>query len=324
MTTDGVIEVGGMETGRTDKGELHVVTCADRRFAIGAWITIWSTYKYTPENHNLRFHLLTTDPSAPAFAKMMELAKRWGMKLSIKGAAEDAIKDLPTHRLPISSYLRLLAPRMLPGISEFLYLDADLLIRSSVQPLFHMLKENVPAAAVREYYFYDILGSKLQERSPELPKAAPYFNSGVIQVNVEAWRDRKVSERAIDYLDFYGPAVSHGDQDALNVVLVGELKELDLTWNVQLGAFEYFDRVGWPNERETLRVRKDELLREPKIVHFIGRSKPWSDGFTMPYGKQYRKMIAQSGWLPRGLLIPWKVGWLASTIRATVKRRLNR
>jgi lipopolysaccharide biosynthesis glycosyltransferase len=323
MTTDGVIQVGGMEMGTRDKGELHVVTCSDRRFAIGAWITIWSTYKYTPENHNLRFHLLTTDPNAPAFAKMMELAKRWGMKLSIKGAAADAIKDLPTHRLPISSYLRLLAPRVLPGIREFLYLDADLLVRSSVQPLFHMLKENVPAAAVRDYYFYDILGSRLQERSPELPTDAPYFNSGVIHVNVEAWRDRKVSERAIDYLDFYGPTVSHGDQDALNVVLAGELKELDLSWNVQLGALEYFDRVGWPTEREAIRLRKEELLRNPKVVHFIGPSKPWSDGLTMPYGGEFRKMVGNSGWIPRSFIIPWKIRWLGSAIRRTMKRRLT-
>ena len=313
-----------METRTSDKGELHVVTCSDHRFAVGAWITFWSAYKYTSENRNLRFHLLTTDPSAPPFAKMLKLAAKWGMKLSIKGAAEDSIKDLPAHRLPISSYLRLLAPSMLQGINQFLYLDADVLVRSSVQPLFKMLGENVIAAAARDYYFYDILGSQLQERSPELPKHALYFNSGVIQVNIEAWRNRKVSERAIAYLDFHGRAVSHGDQDALNVVLAGELKELDLSWNVQLGALEYFDRVGWPAEREALRVRKAELLSDPKIVHFIGRSKPWSDGFTIPYGKQYRKMIADSGWIPRGMVIPWKVCWLASTIRATVKRRLKR
>ena len=48
---------------------------------------------------------------------------------------------------------------------------------------------------------------------------------------------------------------------------------MDLSWNVQLGAFEYYDRVGWPIERESLRVRKAELLNDPKIVHFIGESK---------------------------------------------------
>jgi lipopolysaccharide biosynthesis glycosyltransferase len=64
------------------------------------------------------------------------------------------------------------------------------------------------------------------------------------------------SERTMAYLDLHGSAVSHGDQDALNVVLAGELKEVDLSWNVQLGDFEYYDRVGWPIERESLRVRK--------------------------------------------------------------------
>jgi hypothetical protein len=77
----------------SDKDELHVVTCSDERFAIGAWITIWSTYKCTSESENLRFHLLTTQPSAPVFAKMLTLAKRWGMKLSIQRATPAWLGD---------------------------------------------------------------------------------------------------------------------------------------------------------------------------------------------------------------------------------------
>ena len=313
-----------METQAASKVELHVVTGSDRRFAIGAWITIWSTYRCTPENKNLRFHLLATDSSAPEFEKMLTLAAKSGIKLSIKHASEDSIKDLPTHRLPISTYLRLLAPSMLQGVNQFLYLDSDVLVRNSVRPLFNILGENTIAAAARDYYFYDILGSGLQERSSELPKHEPYFNAGVMQVNAEAWRDRKVSERAIAYLHLYGSAVSHGDQDALNVVLAGELKEMDVSWNVQLGALEYYDRVGWPTERESLRKRKTELLNNPKIVHFIGKAKPWFDGLTMPYGKEYRKMLADSAWIPRHLVFPWTIGWLASALRATIKRRLGR
>jgi lipopolysaccharide biosynthesis glycosyltransferase len=313
-----------MEKPAATQGDLHVVTSADRRFAIGAWITIWSTHKFTPENKSLRFHLLTTDSNAPEFEKMQALAKRWGIELFIERATPDSLGELPTHRLPISSYLRLLAPGMLKEVDQFLYLDADLLVRESVRPLFETLGESATAAAARDYYFYDILGSGLQQMSPELAGHEPYFNSGVIQINVKAWRDRKVSERAIAYLDLHGSAVSHGDQDALNVVLAGEVTELDFSWNVQLGALEYYDRVGWPTEREWLRVRKAELLNHPKVVHFIGKAKPWFDGLTMPYGREYRRMLADSGWIPRHLVIPWTIGWLASAIRAVIRRRLGR
>jgi lipopolysaccharide biosynthesis glycosyltransferase len=312
-----------MEKLTASEGELHVVTGAERRFAIGAWSAIWSTFSCTPEKEKLRFHLLATDSSAPEFDKMMTLAAKWGINLSIKHASEETIKDLPAHRLPISTYLRLLAPGMLQGVNQFLYLDSDVLVRSSVKPLFSILGEKTIAAA-RDYYFYDILGSGLQERSPDLPKHGPYFNAGVIQVNVESWRNRKVSERAIDYLQLYGSAVSHGDQDALNVVLAGDLKEMDFSWNVQIGALQYYDRVGWPTERESLRVRKIELVNHPKIVHFIGKAKPWFDGLTLPYGREYRKNLADSGWIPRPLVIAWTIGWLASAIRETLKRRFRR
>lgn len=57
-------------------------------------------------------------------------------------------------------------------------------------------------------------------------------------------------------------------------MLAGELKEIDLSWNVQLGAMEYYERVGWPVERESLRVPKAELLHDPKIVTLLGKQSP--------------------------------------------------
>lgn len=317
-----------METPATsDNSELHVVTCADPRFAIGAWITIWSTYRCTPENKNLRFHLLTTEPGSLEFAKMLTLAARWAMKLSIEHATVDSIKHLPaTDRLPIYTYLRLLAPGILPEVNRFLYLDSDVLVRSSVYPLYEILTEDTVAAAARDYFYY-IVKSGLRQTYSELRVAAnePYFNAGVMLVNAEAWRNRKVPEQALAYLDLHASTVLHGDQDALNAVLAGDVKEMDLSWNVQLGAIEYFDRVGWPIERESLRVRRSELLNDPKIVHFVGPGKPWTTYWLrIPYGKEYRKMLADSGWIPRHLIIPWRIGWLASTLRETIRRRLRR
>jgi lipopolysaccharide biosynthesis glycosyltransferase len=306
--------------------ELHVVTCSDHRFAIGAWMTIWSTYRCTQEHANLRFHLLTTEPDALEFVKMLKLAAKWGIKLSIERATADSIKHLPaTERLPVYAYLRLLAPGILRGVSRFLYLDSDVLVRSSVRSLYDMVAGSTIAAAARDYYYF-ILESGLSKTFAELrvPKNEPYINSGVMMVNAEAWRDREVSERAMAYLDQHVSTILHGDQDALNAVLAGALKEMDLLWNVQLGALEYFDRVGWPAERETLRVRKAELLSNPKIVHFIGPSKPWSDGIRIPYGGEYRRMLRDSGWVPPHLIVPWRIGWVASAIHATIKRRWAR
>ena len=123
--------------------------------------------------------------------------------------------------------------------NRFLYLDPDVLVCSSVQPLFKMLGENLIAAAARDYYFYDIFGSKLQERSPELPKHALYSNSGVNQANSEAWRNRKVSERGHRLSRFSAGRRSRTEvSDAFNVVVARRsLKELGLIGNVQLGAF---------------------------------------------------------------------------------------
>ena len=289
-------------------------------------MALWSTYRHTDDRKNLRFHLLTTEPGAQVFARMLKLAERWGMRLSIEEATTESIKHLPaTERLPIYTYLRLLIPGILKGVKRFLYLDSDLLIRSSVRPLFDTMPENAAASGARDYYYF-ILETGLPHTFSELgvPPNQPYINCGVMMMNAAVWRDREISQRALTYLDDHASTNLHGDQDALNALLVGQINELDLSWNVQTGAIDYFDRVGWPPEREKLRARKSELLTQARIAHFIGPSKPWNDGFRIPYSGEYRSLLVESGWIPGHMIVPWRIGWLASTIRATIKRRMAR
>src|SRR6266852_433707 len=124
-----------------DQGANNVVICADPRFALGAWIVIWSAYRNS--GNGLSFILLTTGADSAPIRKVQSLAKRAGISFSIVPVDTQLINDLPTTaRLPIYMYLRLLAPGVLPHLDRFLYLDADILVRSSLLPLFADLPDD--------------------------------------------------------------------------------------------------------------------------------------------------------------------------------------
>jgi lipopolysaccharide biosynthesis glycosyltransferase len=304
-----------------DQKTNNVVICADPRFALGAWIVIWSAYQNS--GRTLTFHLLTTGADSAPIRKMESLAKRAGIALSVVPVDTQLIDHLPTtSRLPIHMYLRLLAPGVLAHLDRFLYLDADVLVRSSLLPLFVDLPEDQLALGTRDYFYSDIRhGLKQTYQQLGLDPDAPYVNSGVLMINAHLWRREDITRQAVDYLQEHRSTIAHPDQDALNAVLSRKLTELDLAWNVQIGAIRYFDRVGWQEDQTEVKRRRTQLLSEAKIVHFIGPCKPWGDGLSVPYVKEYRKLIVASGWIPKWWAGPWIVSWLFSALRQAFRRR---
>jgi lipopolysaccharide biosynthesis glycosyltransferase len=309
---------------RDSKKDNHVVLCADPRFALGAWMAIWSADRHSPGK--LSFHLLTTDATALPIHKLEALAQEAGIHLSVVPVDTSIIDHLPTtDRLPIYMYLRLLAPGVLSHLDRFLYLDADILVRSSLLPLFAELTDDKLALGTRDYFYGDVRrGLRQTYQQLGLDPTAPYVNSGVLMINARLWRQEDITTRAVDYLQKYRSTIAHPDQDALNAVLSSKLVDVDLAWNVQIGAIRFFDRVGWPEDQGDLKTRRAQLLSEAKIVHFIGPCKPWGDGLFVPYVKEYRRLIIASGWIPKWWAVPWAISWLFSAVRQALRRRARK
>jgi lipopolysaccharide biosynthesis glycosyltransferase len=304
-------------------GSWNVLVCVESRFAIGAWITIWSAFHCS--DRRLAFYLLTTQPASAQICKIQRLAATNRIPLTIVAADTKSISDLPTTAIyPMHVNLRLLAPGALPDLDHFLYLDSDILVRRSLLPLFANLSDDKVASGVPDYFFDDIgHGLKQTHDRLGLSPLAPYVNSGVLLINAQLWREQNITTRAIEYLQRYRDTISNPDQDALNAVLSGSLTKLDWSWNVQVGALQFFNRTGWPEERLPLKERQAELLSDGNIVHFIGPSKPWNDGLRMPYAKEYRQKIVSSGWIPRWWSGLWLVQWFYLACIHALRRRLR-
>jgi len=100
-------------------------------------------------------------------------------------------------------------------------------------------------------------------RDPHLDPTVPYFNAGVLIIDLDSWRRAHVGERALSFIAQYRPALM--DQDALNAVVSGQWLELDPMWN----TITY-----WFRSRSRQR-RYSALLRRARIVHYAGHRKPW-------------------------------------------------
>jgi lipopolysaccharide biosynthesis glycosyltransferase len=102
----------------------------------------------------------------------------------------------------------------------------------------------------------------------------PLFNAGVIRIDVDRWRERSVSQRAIDLLRQEPASLKLPEQDALALSSVGEWSPLPAEWNAQAGAIGYHEIRG-RRASEVIGADAGQLIRDAAIIHWTGR-RPWT------------------------------------------------
>ena len=186
-------------------------------------------------------------------------------------------------RFPREASAPLLLPELIPpALERILFLDADMLVLEDLAnlwetPLDQHVLAAVPDAAVplcsapRGVKGWHALG---------IPPDTPYFNCGVLMIELRRWRQREVTRRAHQYLETTREPIDFLHQEALNAVLWDDWKPLDSRWNLLAS------RAGRPYDQTA-----SEAWRQPGIVHFAGRMKPWRAPIGGPFNAPYQKVL---------------------------------
>ncbi|PDT02256.1 glycosyl transferase [Rhizobium chutanense] len=163
------------------------------------------------------------------------------------------------------TFARILLPQFLPQTcNRALYLDGDILVLTALEPLWNIDLGEAVIGAVPDYWLDNVV------RGPGATgghRVKRYFNAGILLIDLAKWRDERISERSLDYLDRF-PTTEYSDQDALNVACDGKWKILDRAWNFQFEPTQAIARIV-PEQR-------------PAIVHFVTNVKPWKSGSLSP------------------------------------------
>ena len=223
-----------------------------------------------------------------------------------------AVSDLATsHHITHTAYLRLLAGRILPdSIDKVIYLDSDLLICDDLSELWELPLGDQFALAVPDvacpYVDARYAKSNFAKSSPymaaispianwqELGIAphAPYFNSGVMVLNIKRMRDEKIEHRLLECLKQNQKFVWCWDQYALNVVFSDSWTALPLKWNQGAHVFEFPDKTYSPMNEDEFLLARDK----PSIIHYTTEWKPWRYGNNHPLKQKYFDQLDQTVW----------------------------
>ncbi|ANL44411.1 UNVERIFIED_ORG: lipopolysaccharide biosynthesis glycosyltransferase [Rhizobium esperanzae] len=200
------------------------------------------------------------------------------------------------------TFARILLPQFLPQTCDrALYLDGDILVLTSLEQLWNTDLGEAVIGAVPDYWLDNPAGNGPGARGGALVKR--YFNAGILLIDLAKWRNERISERSLDYLDRF-PTTEYSDQDALNVACDGKWKILDRAWNFQFEPRQAIAGIA--------------LEQKAAIVHFVTNVKPWKSGSLSPNVAFYDAFRSRT----RFALTPW--GRVRSGLRRAGSRLLAR
>jgi len=169
-------------------------------------------------------------------------------------------------------------------VDRVLYLDGDIVITGDISPLWHCALDGALLGAV------DIPGSPQGVERLGLRPQDGYFNSGVLLIDLKQWRDTGALKEVLRYVSMNSARLHDPDQDALNGCFYHRRKRLEYKWN----AIRPFFRkpIVLPLSPDEI----DHVLRDVRVIHYNGVSKPWSYFCDHPRRGEYNKYLQMTEW----------------------------
>ena len=273
------------------QNSINLVVASDDNYAQHAAITLLSAYDNCSEPQYLQCHILDGGISPEKKEKIISSLAPYDSQVNFIQMDATRFKQLYTSFQYTSAiYYRLDLPNVLSStIEKCIYVDCDLLFLDDIVKLWKINLQGHPMGAVEDL---GLMTSKKglagKAKSLGLTSNDKYFNSGVVVMDLEAWRKNDYSRQAIELAskhDFQ----SH-DQDVLNKLFLGNWQEMDLRWNIIPPITYLYPKIIFSSYcKEAIRARNN-----PGILHYAGRYKAWEFAQHKNFNAYYYELLQKS------------------------------
>lgn len=265
--------------------KINIVFASDNNYAQHTAVAMASVLVNTIVPQKIQFYLIDDEIQQENKEKITKTVKNLGGNIEFIKIKNSKLEDCyVSGELSRASYFRLDIANILDeSIEKIIYLDCDLLVYDDIEKMWQLDMGEKPVAATCDL---GIMASarvrKQKNKFIGLPVDAPYFNAGVLIMNLKKWRDGNYAE-AIIALATQNKYPNH-DQDALNKFFMNNWQEIPLRWDVIPPVFNLFLKIV---TKPDLRKKAIEAKLNPAIFHYAGGYKPWEyeihDGFNDKY-----------------------------------------
>lgn len=286
----------------------HIAYACNDEYTIPMGVSLFSLFE---NNRDMRLcvHLYSDGISEENKEHCRKIAQDAGQQLVIEDMPDlnaAAGEELYLGQLPITTYLRIFLVTLLPpDVDKVLWIDGDTIISGKIEELFDEDKTELSSNACAAVFNLSTVFRRLHGFGIH----DPYYNAGVLLINLAYWREHHVYDEIMAEIKRrHGKAIDH-DQDLLNCVLKGRIKTLSPRFNFMPHyALACKDRalfLRYTKARECETYSAEELSdakADVRIYHlitiFIERYsvRPWFSNGNHPFGELWHEYFAKTPW----------------------------
>lgn len=261
---------------------MDVVCGIDSNYVIHCAVMLTSLLEHN-QLESVTIHVLSLELREADRTFLTSTASKYGASINFYELDAKFISQYPvfaSEHISLAAYNRLFVADLLPGnLNKCLYLDSDMIVRDPLAELYGTdLEDNLVGAVI------DQSGDDVRHYNRLGIEGGIYFNSGVLLINLEAWRQSQISKLFLGNLVVHRQKILHHDQDLLNITCYGRVKQLPMKYNVQLSFFYRNPYIALKRWEEMF-----QACRKPVICHYTNKLKPWHYGCLHPYSSDYKK-----------------------------------
>lgn len=261
---------------------MNIAFCINRLGLVGLGGTLSSLIQNCSNQSKLKIWLLCAAMSSrdkTQITKLLQAEKFSGTYSFIDFNPKQYFGAFPSLHGDWTAYGRLLLANLIEE-DQVLYLDSDLIVEEDVMSVEEFDFAGHILAAVGGGQYKYTLGNKFYINRVGLPPEAEYFNSGVLLLNLNAWRQQDVFGKCVDIARQYSIELPSHDQSLLNIICRGGFAKLPTSFNCEWEAS----------------LPKPQVA-DKMILHFIGSPKPWDPlGFVLHRGYHVWFKYSDSAW----------------------------
>lgn len=271
---------------------IRILCSTDDHYAPYAGVMLTSLFENNPDV-SFEIFILTRGLSKENAYSLHLLGEKYPTAINILQVDLAQFSNCPLRpgdHITLEAYFRLMATQLLPErIDRILYLDVDIVIDGSIRELWEMNIDNYAIGGVVDESFCNKEVYARLRLNPDIP----YFNSGVLLMNLNYWREHHVMERCMKCISDNPNILTFHDQDTLNIVLKDEIVYLPIRYNFQTGYYLSWIYPDYPAE---FKQQVQNEARRPIVIHYSGPLKPWTTSSDHPYRNKYLHYKKLSIW----------------------------
>lgn len=277
--------------------EVSVAFASDANGILPLKVAMWSVLESANPETECSIYVLCDGMPEKMQEELRALGRRAGKRCNVTCIAVDNIIPLNLKgisRLPRTAWARIFLPELLPTVHRILYLDTDTLTCVDLRQLLEMDMKGAIVGAVIEQVSSP--SSTFNARLDMPQNCVGYFNSGVLLMDLDAFRRENIIPKLLDFAERYKDVLTGIDQDTLNGVLWNRTIQLHPRWNWHDGLTRKIikNNPSAPFWRGNSPLHSVEAALSPAVLHYQGPNKPWCYNHRMER-KRYEDCMRRAG-----------------------------